>query len=297
MEDLELWKKAGNIAAKARDFGLTLIKKDTSLLEATEKVEEFILKNKGGLAFPPQYSLNSIAAHYCASYNDLTIFKENDLVKLDVGVEVNGCIGDTAASLYLGKDPEMKRLVDASRIAVEEALNMIKVGVRLMDIGDVIQKVINKQGFNPILNLSGHGLDKFKIHTEPTIPNFNNKNDEKINKNKAFAIEPFATNGYGMVVESGVPEVFMLVQKKPVRSAYAREILKDLDKYNGFPFAKRWLCKKYGLGKTQLALKELEASGSIVSFAPLADKAKGMVSQHEHSVVIDEDKVIVTTKE
>src|SRR3989344_8274742 len=116
MENLSEWKKAGEIAAEAREYGKTLIKENASLLDVTEKIEKKIFQLKGKPAFPVQISLNSTAAHYNALVDDKTIIW-NDVAKLDIGVHVNGCIGDTAVTVCLNK--EYNELAKASEKALE----------------------------------------------------------------------------------------------------------------------------------------------------------------------------------
>ena len=111
-----------------------------------------------------------------------------------------------------------------------------------------------------------------------------------------IAIEPFATDGAGMIYESERANIFMLTNQKPVRSPFAREILKYVgENYKTLPFTTRWLSSKFGLGKTNFALRELLKNNIIKQFPPLVEKNKGMVSQAEHTLLIT-DKVEVITK-
>jgi len=82
---------------------------------------------------------------------------------------------------------------------------------------------------------------------------------------------------------------------KPVRNRITREILKDLQKYNGLPFCTRWLQKKHSIGKIRFAIKELNQLDMLKEHPPLPDKAHGLVSQAEHSIIVLE-KPIITTK-
>ncbi|MEM4259798.1 MAG: type II methionyl aminopeptidase [Candidatus Woesearchaeota archaeon] len=291
-EILNDYIKAGKIAAKALKYGKKLIQIDASLLDVCEKVEQKIIDLGGQIAFPVQISLNNIAAHFCPDADDQTVFKEEDLAKLDVGVHINGYIGDTALSVDLGDN---KELVKASEEALDNALKIIKEGVTLAEIGRTIQDSITKYGYSPIKNLSGHGLSQWKIHHKPNIPNFDTKDNTRLEKSMVIAIEPFATNGVGTIFESSNPTLFSLVQKKSVRSNFAREILKEIELYNNLPFTTRWLSKKFGLGKTKLALRELLQAEIIQAHVPLPEKANGLVSQAEHTAIILE-KPIITTK-
>ena len=292
-EAIEKLKQAGKITAQARDYGAALIKKDASMLEVLDKVEKKIFELGGKPAFPAQISCNHIAAHYCPEEDDKTIFT-NQLVSLDVGVHVDGYIGDTAATVDLSG--KYAGLVRAAEEALDSALKIIKPGVTLGEIGRAIQESIQKYNYAPVRNLSGHGLGRYEIHTKPSIPNFDNGDNTKIEPGMVFAIEPFASTGAGIVQDSGIATVFELRAKKPVRNPITRQVLKEIESYEGLPFATRWLTRKFG-AKAKLALREMEQLGMLHIHPPLADRDKGMVSQAEHTVLIDTDgNVIITTK-
>lgn len=292
-EVIEKYIKAGKIAAEALEYGKGMIKKDNSLLEIAEKIENKIFELKAKPAFPVQISMNHLAAHFCPDEDDKTIFSDQ-VVCLDIGVHLDGYIGDNALTVDLSGN--YSDLVKASKEALEEAIKIIKVGVTLGEIGRVIHSTITSYGFSPVRNLSGHGLDKFKQHTKPSIPNFDTGDKTKIEKEMVFAIEPFASTGSGIVQDSGVGNVFALINKKPVRSPIARDVLKEIEIYEGLPFAKRWLTKKFG-AKANFALRELLQRDIIKEYKPLADTKKGIVSQAEHSLLVDNNgDVIVLTR-
>lgn len=285
--------KAGRISAEVLEYGKSLIKKGNSLLETTELIEKKIYELGAKPAFPVQFSCNEIAAHYCADEEDKIIFGEQ-VVSLDLGVHVDGAIGDNAYTIDLsGKYSD---LVKAAQKALEEALKITNVGTELREIGKIINDTISGYGYNPVRNLSGHGLDLYNIHSKPTIPNMDNGDKTKLQKGMAFAVEPFSTTGAGVIAEKGHPTVFMLEQVKPVRSPITREILKEIGSYDGLPFAERWLTSKFG-AKANFALRELTQLGMIHQFPPLVEINKGIVAQAEHSVLIDDEgEVIVLTK-
>jgi len=293
----ESYIKAGRIAAEAREYGKGLIKVGASLLEVTEKVEQKIISLGGEFAFPPQISINDVAAHYCASNDDNTVFKEEDVVKLDVGVHINGFVGDTATTIILSNDEKLKLLAEASRAALNDALKLIKPGVEIREIGKAIQHAITSRGFVPVINLSGHGLDQFTIHDSPSIPNVEINSREKLEEGQVIAIEPFASTGAGAIYESSNATIFALEYPKAVRSPMTREVLKTIEGYKGLPFCQRWLVKKHGIGKTAFALRELRNIGILKEFPPLPDKAHGLISQAEHTVIVQEKPIITTMLE
>ena len=124
LEDIEKWRKAGKIASKAREFGKTLIKKNAKILDVAEKIEEKIRDLGAEPAFPVNISLNDCAAHATAHPDDKAVFGD-DVVKLDVGAHIDGCVGgDTAITVDLtGKHED---LMKASQDALDAAINAVK---------------------------------------------------------------------------------------------------------------------------------------------------------------------------
>ncbi len=286
----ERYIKAGRITSEALEFGKGLIKKGHSLLSATEEIEKKIYSLGGKPAFPVQISCDHIAAHFCPEEDDATLFSDQ-LVSLDLGVHVDGAIGDTAYTIDLsGKYSD---LVKAAEHALSEALKIVGVGVSLGSIGKVIQDTIQSYGYSPVRNLSGHGIDLYNIHTAPTVPNCDTHDKTKLKYGQVIAIEPFSTTGVGIIQESGQASVFMLVGKKPVRNPITREVLREIEKYEGLPFCRRWLFRRFGV-KANYALRELAALGILEQFPPLVEAKKGLVAQAEHTVLIEEEPVILT---
>ncbi|MBN1385829.1 type II methionyl aminopeptidase [Candidatus Woesearchaeota archaeon] len=292
-EELERFREAGRITAGAREYGKGLIRVGASLREVTDLIEEKIVGLGGDMAFPVQISFNHTAAHNCPGPNDGTLFSTGDVLKLDLGAHVDGYVADTAVTIDLGSH---SKLVAASEEALKNAIRIIKPGVTLGAIGKVIQDSIVGYGYVPIKNLSGHGVGRFSVHTAPQIPNYDNGDDTCVEEGMVFAIEPFATDGQGMVVEGDSAEIFMIEDKKPVRSPITRLVLREIEKFNGLPFTTRWLTRKMPYFKVNFALKELTEKGILRLYPPLNDKAKGLVSQAEHTVLVTGGGCEVLTK-
>jgi len=290
--NIEDWIRAGRIASKALEYAKNIVKPGVKVKDVLDKIEEFILSFNAELAFPAQISINNFAAHYCSDIDDDLIINESDVVKIDVGVLINGAIGDTAITLDFSHKYE--NLLRSSEEALKKAIDLIKPGININEISKVIEYTIRSYGYNPIKNLSGHTMKEYALHIEPSIPNVNTNIREKLKHNQVIAIEPFSTDGYGLVKEKGESNVFMQVLDKNVRHPFAREILKEVKKYKKMPFARRWLEKKFGKMKTQIALKELLREKIIVGFPPLVEVNNGIVAQFEHTIIVL-DKPIVTT--
>ncbi len=287
----EKLKKAGRIAGEALAFGKSLIKPGVLVVDVCDKVEEKIRKLGGEPAFPAQISMNDVAAHYCPEADDKTEFSDQ-VVSLDVGAHIDGWVGgDTALTVDLsGKNAE---LVKASRNALNNALKIIKPGVKLREIGAVIHDTITDYGFSPVRNLSGHGLGEWSVHERPSVPNYDNGDETELKEDDLIAVEPFATDGAGIIYESSPATVFALINKKPVRLPMVRRVLKEIDKLNGLPFTTRWFTKKFS-GSAKLAIVQMARQEIIREYPPLVDKNHGLVSQAEHSLIVRDVPIILT---
>ncbi|MBT5021268.1 type II methionyl aminopeptidase [Candidatus Woesearchaeota archaeon] len=282
---------AGKISAEALQYGANLIKPGVKLLDVAQKVEAKI-KELGGLpAFPVNISLNSIAAHYTPIPSDESIFQD-EVVKLDVGAHVDGFTGDNAVTIDLSN--KYSDLIKASKGALSAAIKVVRPGATLGEIGRAIEETIQGFGFEPIRNLSGHEMGNFTLHTGQNIPNYNTGDDTELREGQLIAIEPFATTGVGMIHEKGEAFIHSQTFKKPVRSQITRDVLKIMQPFNGLPFATRWLTNKLPMFKINFAFRELNQLGILKSYAPLIEKREGLVSQAEHTVLV-EDKSITTT--
>ncbi len=281
--EIEDWRKAGQISAAAMEYGRSLIKKGASLLDVCDAVDARIIELGAKPSFPSQISVDHFAAHFCPDADDRIIL-ESQVCKLDVGASVNGCLGDNAVTVDLSGN--YGELVKASEAALSDAISVVKAGVAVGEVGAVIKEAISSFGFSPIRNLSGHGLGRLEIHTKPTIPNFDNGDRTKLRENEVIAIEPFATNGKGVIYESSNAQVFMQASDRQVRDAGVRKVLDKIRSYEKLPFAKRWLLKEFPAIKVALALKILEQQGIIRGFPPLVEEAKGIVSQAEKTVLV-----------
>jgi len=285
---MEDWIKAGKITAECINYAKELVGVGLSYLETAEKIEKNIFDLGGKCAFPVNISVNEIAAHDTPFMDDKRVFKEGDLVKIDIGVSVNGAIGDSAVTIDLGDN---KELVKASEKALSEAIKVIKLGVELREIGKKINEAIKSFGFNPIKNLSGHGLDRYKVHTGLNIPNYDNLDNKGLERGY-IAIEPFATTGGGKIAEGKRSGIYKLEKVKPVRNNLARDLLKFISKeYQTLPFAKRWLKSFKALN---FSLNALEKEGIIKEYPLLVESSKGMVSQAEHTLYIGKEVKVLT---
>jgi methionyl aminopeptidase len=163
------------------------------------------------------------------------------------------------------------------------------------EIGNTISKTMESDGFSPVINLSGHSMQQYELHSGITIPNINDGKNIKL-KDGLYALEPFATTGSGKVHEGKPSGIYELRETKNIRNPISREILEFIKKeYNTLPFCSRWLVKKFGT-RALFGLKQLEDNGNLHHFPQLVEVQGSRVSQAEHTVLISGDKVTVTTE-
>jgi methionyl aminopeptidase len=286
---------AGALASQVRSFGKSLIKSGASYNAVIDQINEKIIQLGASPAFPPQIALDAVAAHFLPQVGQDIIFSK-ELVKLDIGVCYKGAIGDCAVSVDLSG--EHQSLIDAAEAALLSAQQIIKVDLPVREIGKVIATTISSFGFKPIKNLSGHGLGYYKIHTSPTIPNYDDHSTAIIKPGMTFAIEPFATNGRGQIYEGKHPTIFSQVAERPLSSDLARRLLATIKTFHGLPFAIHDLISNgLSLIELKLGLAELHIAGVILGYPPLIEEANGLVAQAENSVLIDQKgKVFITTQ-
>jgi methionyl aminopeptidase len=285
--------QAGKIASQVKVFAKSIIKKDILLLEIAEKIENKIIELRGKPAFPVNLSINEIAAHYTPTYDDKTT--AYGLLKIDLGVHVNGWVADTSFSIDLENSEKNKKLIEASKKALENAEKIINSEITLSEIGKEISKTINSYGFNPIVNLTGHSIEQYNLHSGLSISNIDNKSNIKLGEG-LFAIEPFATDGKGKIYDGKTSGIYSLIHPKNTRSPLSREILDYIvNEFSNLPFCSRWIIKKFGT-KSLIALKQLEQEGILHQYHQLIEVSKGIVSQAENTFLIKKDKVINTSK-
>ncbi len=299
-ETVKLLQQAGKVAAQVRrETALLLSKPGTSYLEVLDKAEKRILQLGGEIAWA-QYATNEVAAHACPEEDDPSATQEGDLVKVDIGVHKEGWLADNAMTIIVGKPPPEKSalqrdLIKASQNALRSAIKLVRPEAQLWEIGEAQASEAEALGFRTVKNLCGHTITQYKVHGGISIPSYNNKDKTKLQENWQIAIEPFVTNGDGFIKEKGKPAVFMVEKERGVRSPHAKKILLEAKPQNGLPFTTRWLSRKLGKGGTALGLRELQQSGIIRAYPPLAEVSSGMVAQFEHSMIV-KDKPIVYTK-
>lgn len=288
---------AGKIAAKVLSRLPAYIKPGASILEVCEKIEGMIRNEGASPAFPCNLSINEVAAHYSPLAGDETRIPDGAIVKADIGVHVDGYIADTALTIDLSG--EHQDLVNAANEALQRVISTIHPGMRLRDIGRIIEKTMEYYGCKPIRNLSGHNLGRYVIHAGMSVPNYYNPLiTGRIKPGDVVAIEPFATNGAGAVVNGDLRTIFA-VRRASVKglSSTARRLLAYAhSRFKTLPFSERWLVREFGeASRVRLLLSELVRRGALHAYPVLVEAGRGLVAQFEHTVLVLEKEVITIT--
>jgi methionyl aminopeptidase len=293
---VDQFRAAGRIARDARKLAVQLIRPGARLADVMDEVERFIVAEGGGMAFPAQTSRNHIAAHYCPAPKDRTTYQEEDVVKVDIGVEVNGYVADNAQTVYLGEDPRYHKLIQASAAGLEAAIQTAGPGVAVRDIAMAIEGAILEHGYRPVTNLTGHGVARWKVHTAPQIPAVADRwTRGTLEEGMVVAIEPFATNGAGPVQEAGKSEIFML-QKVPRKlKGIDHSVWAAIEGMKGLPFSRRTLAN-LPEEAVENSIGRLRRTGCLIDFPPLVDTDPAVrIAQTEHTMIVTSDGVEVTT--
>jgi len=287
-EALEKTLKAGEVLKEVLRSLEGKVVVGAKLIEVAEFVENKIVELGAKPAFPCNISINSDAAHFTPAKNDERVFKKGDLVKIDIGAHVDGYIADAAISIDLGDHSE---LIKASKEAVFNAIDAVKTGVDTAKLGKIIEETIRSYGFKPIVNLTGHGLLPYIAHAPPSIYNYATQRGVELEEGMVIAIEPFATDGAGRVAERGECEIYSLLNPKPVRVKLLREMISEIsENYKTLPFAKRWLKKA-----PEIFISKLVREGVLKEYPVLSEVSGGIVSQWEHTVIVEKDSARIVT--
>lgn len=291
---LECHRRAGRIAAECREWAREEIKPGVRVRDVLEGIESRIAKAGAAPAFPAQSSRNSVAAHYCSAPDDEMTYEVGDCVKVDVGVHVDGYIGDTACSKDLSTDGRWTPLISSSENALAAAIAAVEPGIRTGEIGGAVERTIMAAGFEPVRNLTGHGLDRWKVHTAPQVPNYAERGGGRVSLGAVIAIEPFASTGRGYIHERGKAEVFMM-SRPPMRAkGLDKDVLREIQSWRGLPFARRYFLK-FPTEAVEDTFAKLARQGSLVRYPPLVEDEGVMVAQTEHTMFVGPDGVEILT--
>ena len=200
-ETFDLMKISGALAAKALDEVTPFVKPGVTTNKIDKICYEFI-RDHGAYSAPLYYrgfpkscctSVNHVICHGIPTNKYL---KEGDIINVDVTAIINGWHGDTSRMFYVGDvSIKCKNLVSATYDSMMKAISIIKDGVNLGDIGEVIQTHVEKEGFSVVRDFCGHGIGKI-FHEPPNILHYGKKGEGlKLKTGMMFTVEPMINEG------------------------------------------------------------------------------------------------------
>ncbi|MCW4038510.1 MAG: type II methionyl aminopeptidase [Candidatus Bathyarchaeota archaeon] len=293
---MKKYKRAGRIASEVRKGVRTLVKPGTPIIDICEKVEKSIIRKGGQLAFPCNVCVNEVAAHYSSPPQDKRTIPNDAIVKIDIGVHVDGYIADTATTVNL--KPEYDGMVFAIEKTLEQVIKAIQPNVQTRWLGETAKKTIEQYGFKPIWNLTGHQMKRYALHAGKSIPSVPRFAMSRLKAGEVFAVEPFLTLSAGSGEVRGLTEAYILRyhRSKSPRHPKARELLDVIEKaYRYLPFSRRWLKGVLPPQELDQAFKDLLSNKSVSAYPVLVEKNKQAVAQAEHTLIVTETGCVVTT--
>ena len=294
-QEIDQLVKAGKIAKKVVEYAKEIVKPGMPLIEIANMVDQKISDLGAKPAFPVNLSQNEQAAH-CTPSNDSTELAHG-LLKVHIGIHLDGYVADTAFSIDLENNEENQNLINAAEKALKSAIETISLNTPINEIGKAIENSAKSLNTLPINNLSGHKIEQYNLHAGINIPNYDNSQTTPI-ESGLYAIEPFTTSssGSGSVKEGKPSGIYKLENSTSnTRLPIARKILEYIkENYNTLPFCIRWLVKEFG-PSAKIALNQLEQQDILHQYPELIESSGKNVAQAEHSVLITKDEKIVTT--
>lgn len=203
-QEIEIMRQAGKILAEIIEKIKPMIAPGIVSKEIDGACEALILQYKAEPAFKNYEGFPSVS---CISINDMVVhgvpndyvLKQSDLLCLDLGIKYKDYFSDCAFSTLVGKpqpeDSEKIRLIKTTQKALKLAIAKAKAGNMFGDIGNIVQRFVEYQGFNVVRDLCGHGIGRV-LHEDPKIMNYGKRGTgEKIVEGMVFCIEPMVTMG------------------------------------------------------------------------------------------------------
>lgn len=204
---IELMKEACRITKGMLDIVEKNIKPGVSTLELDQIAEDYcrsqgaIPNFKGYGGFPGSIctSINDVIVHGIPKAN--VILKEGDIISIDCGAYIRGFNGDAARTFPVGKiSKEKQQLIDVTKQSFFEGIKGLKVGDKIGDIGERVQKYAESFGFSVVREMVGHGIGR-ELHEDPEVPNYGHKGfGPTIENGLCIAVEPMINMGKKEIV-------------------------------------------------------------------------------------------------
>ncbi|KAK4191492.1 putative methionine aminopeptidase [Podospora australis] len=302
------YRHAAEAHRQTRQWAQKNIKPGQTLTEIANGIEDSVRALVGhqgleegdaqiaGMGFPTGLSINHCAAHYTPNAGNKMVLQQDDVMKVDIGVHVNGKIVDSAFTLAF--NPRYDPLLEAVKAATNEGIKHAGIDARLGEIGGYIQEVMESYEIEldgttypikSIRNLNGHTILPYSIHGTKSVPIVKSNDQTKMEEGDVFAIETFGSTGNGYVHEEGEVSHYARRSDAPkvdLRLSSAKSLLNVINKNFGtLPWCRRYL-DRLGQEKYLLGLNNLVQNGIVEAYPPLVDKKGSYTAQFEHTILI-----------
>uniref|UniRef100_A0A1E1XG64 Methionine aminopeptidase 2 n=1 Tax=Amblyomma aureolatum TaxID=187763 RepID=A0A1E1XG64_9ACAR len=295
-------RQAAEAHRQTRQYMQKVIKPGMTMIEICELLESTarkLIKENGlnaGLAFPTGCSLNHCAAHYTPNAGDPTVLGYDDVCKIDFGTHINGQIIDCAFTLTFNN--KYDKLLEAVRDATNTGIKTAGIDVRLCDIGEAIQEVMESYEVEldgktyqvkAIRNLNGHSIGPYRIHAGKTVPIVKGGEAVRMEEGEVYAIETFGSTGKGYVHDDMEVSHYMKnfdAGRVPLRLPRSKQLLTVINQnFSTLAFCRRWL-DRLGQSKYLMALKDLCDKSIVDPSPPLCDTKGCYTAQFEHTILL-----------
>ncbi|PVI07823.1 methionine aminopeptidase 2-like protein [Periconia macrospinosa] len=302
------YRRGAEVHREVRQWAQKWIKPGMTLTEIAEGIEDSVRALTGhqgleegdalkaGMGFPTGLSINHCAAHYTPNAGNKMVLQQEDVMKVDFGVHINGRIVDSAFTLSF--DPVYDNLINACKDATNAGVKEAGIDVRMSDIGAAVQEVMEsyeceiKGTTYPvkcIRNLNGHSIGRYNIHGGKTVPIVKGGDQTKMEEGETFAIETFGSTGKGYVRDDMETSHYAKREDAPhvaLRVSSAKTLLNSITKNFGtLPFCRRYL-DRLGHDKYLLGLNNLVSAGIVEAYPPLCDIKGSYTAQSEHTFIL-----------
>ena len=206
--ELEKMYRAGQVVHEVLNALRDAVKSGMTTMDLEQQAEEIIAKGPGKAAFKGYRGYPCVL---CTSVNSEIVhgipspkrkLREGDIVSIDFGMEVDGYFGDSAVTVPVGQiGAELQKLLDVTRESLDRAIDKMRLGNRLGDVGHAVQSWVELHGYSVVREFVGHGIGT-KMHDEPNLPNYGEPGrGPRLQEGMVIAVEP--------MVNAGRPEVQM----------------------------------------------------------------------------------------
>src|SRR5215469_17644014 len=200
--EIDKMRRSGHIVRQVLQELRAMVKPEVTTMDLEKTAERRIREFGAKPAFKGYYDYPCVL---CTSVNEeivhgipsaKRVLKDGDIVSIDCGVVLDGYYGDAAITLALGEvSPERKKLMEVTEQSLYKAIEQVRIGNRVSDIGGAVQEYVEANGFSVVREFVGHGIGT-RLHEEPQVPNYRSGGpNTRLREGMVLAIEPMVNSG------------------------------------------------------------------------------------------------------